>query len=57
MEVGLSGGPGGCRCCGCPAEKDQDGNKENGDRIESRMHVQVSRVSMLNTDWRAEKIN
>jgi hypothetical protein len=57
MEVGLGGGPGGCRCCGCPTEKDQDGNKENGDRIESGMHVQVSRVSMLNTDWGTEKIN
>lgn len=54
MEVGFGGGPGGCRCCGCLTEKDQDSKKDNGDRIELGMHV---RMSMLNTDWRAEKIN
>lgn len=53
-EMGLGGGPGGCRCCGRLTEKDQDGNKDKGDRIESVVHV---RVSMLNTDWRAKRIN
>lgn len=47
IEVGLGGGPGGCRCCGRQTEKDQDGNKDKGHRIKSVMHV---RVSMLNTD-------
>ena len=54
MKEGLSGRPGGCWCCGCPTEKDENSNKNNGDRVESGMHVRVSR---LNTDRRAEKIN
>ena len=51
MEVGLGGGPGGCRCCGRLAEKDQDGNKDDGDRIVSVVHVRVSNVKGGLESW------